>query len=79
MLNFQISLILLLFVALIQEHEKKKLKVAEIQRDAQEDAQKRNLTLDDLTQGLINYKHLGLDFEKADDGKIRYGIVVLRI
>ena len=32
----------------------------------------KNTTVDDLTRGIINYKYLGLDFEKAENQKLRY-------
>jgi hypothetical protein len=32
----------------------------------------KQTTVDDLTKGIVNYKHLGLDFEKAARGSLRY-------
>ena len=29
-------------------------------------------TIDDLTRGIVNYKYLGLDFEKAGENNLRY-------
>ena len=31
----------------------------------------KQATVTDLTRGIINYKYFGLDFEKADDGRLR--------
>jgi hypothetical protein len=31
----------------------------------------KRTTVDDLTQGIVNYKYLGLDFEKADNERLR--------
>ena len=31
----------------------------------------KEATVDDLTRGIINYKFLGLDFEKADNNELR--------
>lgn len=31
----------------------------------------KKTTLDDLTRGVINYKYLGLDFQKAEGNKLR--------
>ena len=39
------------------------------QADAIEEAKKT--TVDDLTRGIVNYKFLGLDFEKAHDDRLR--------
>mmetsp|Transcript_13929 Transcript_13929/g.20384 ORF Transcript_13929/g.20384 Transcript_13929/m.20384 type:complete len:105 (-) Transcript_13929:150-464(-) len=32
----------------------------------------KNTTIDDLTKGLINYKFLGLDFEKAEGNRLKF-------
>ena len=32
----------------------------------------KKTTVDDLTRGIVNYKYLGLDFEKAEGNKLRY-------
>ncbi len=32
----------------------------------------KRTTVDDLTQGIVNYKYLGLDFEKAENERLRY-------
>jgi hypothetical protein len=34
----------------------------------------KRTTVDDLTQGIVNYKYLGLDFEKAENERLRYVI-----
>ena len=39
-------------------------------KDATEAA--KQTTVDDLTRGIVNYKYLGLDFEKADNDRLRY-------
>lgn len=31
----------------------------------------KKTTVDDLTRGIINYKFLGLDFEKAEDDRLK--------
>jgi hypothetical protein len=31
----------------------------------------KKTTVDDLTRGIVNYKYLGLDFEKAEGNKLR--------
>jgi len=32
----------------------------------------KQTTVDDLTRGIVNYKYLGLDFEKAEHERLRY-------
>ena len=32
----------------------------------------KKITIEDLTKGMINYKYLCLDFEKAEEGRLRY-------
>jgi hypothetical protein len=36
----------------------------------------KNITVEDLTRGIVNYKYLGLDFEKAEGNRLRYVPVV---
>ena len=31
----------------------------------------KQTTVDDLTRGIVNYKFLGLDFEKAQDNRLK--------
>jgi hypothetical protein len=31
----------------------------------------KQTTVDDLTRGVLNYKFLGLDFEKAEDDRLK--------
>jgi len=31
----------------------------------------KQTTVDDLTRGIVNYKFLGLDFEKAEDDRLK--------
>lgn len=33
--------------------------------------EQKKITSDDLTRGIVNYKFLGLDFEKAEDDKLK--------
>jgi hypothetical protein len=37
----------------------------------------KRTTVDDLTQGIVNYKYLGLDFEKAENERLRYVALIL--
>jgi predicted anti-sigma-YlaC factor YlaD len=32
----------------------------------------KKTTVEDLTRGIVNYKYLGLDFEKAEGNRLRY-------
>jgi len=41
-------------------------KVKEIQDIKRKMENSKNTTIDDLTHGILNYKYLGLDFEKAE-------------
>ena len=56
----------------MKQHEEiqKKAKKAKEFTDAV--ALQNNLTVEDLTQGLLNYKQLGLDFQKAENESLRY-------
>jgi len=45
------------------------LEVRELKDKAEES---KKTTLDDLTRGIVNYKYLGLDFEKAENERLRF-------
>jgi hypothetical protein len=37
----------------------------------------KKTTVEDLTRGIVNYKYLGLDFEKAEGNRLRYVSMVI--
>ena len=37
----------------------------------------KDMTVDDLTRGMLNYKYLGLDFQRADHGRLKYVIAMV--
>ena len=49
-------------------HQERALEVRKLKQNAQVS---KEATVEDLTRGIINYKYLGLDFEKAGDDVLR--------
>ena len=73
MTKFSIFLLHFLFRILIftfseiEQEESKCLTRAQEARDLKNRVKEsKQTTIDDLTRGIVNYKHLGLDFQKAE-------------
>ena len=58
-------------------HSVHKDRVAESKRLKNDLQTSKTATVNDLTKGIINYKYSGLDFEKAEDGRLRYVIAII--
>ena len=55
-----------------KEEELEEARAAEVRAKKHLAEESKNTTVDDLTRGIVNYKYLGLDFEKAENQKLRY-------
>ncbi|GAX17091.1 kinetochore protein Spc25, fungi type [Fistulifera solaris] len=55
-----------------KEYNEFKERAVEVRRQKQETEMSKETTIDDLTRGIINYKYLGLDFERVPDDKLRF-------
>jgi hypothetical protein len=56
----------------LQQEEAKHRERAKEANDRKEKVEAaKQTTVDDLTRGIINYKFLGLDFEKAEDDRLK--------
>ena len=53
------------------EEEKCKDRAFTAQQQAAMAATSKDTTVNDLTRGLVNYKYLGLDFQKADHDRLK--------
>ena len=56
---------------LIQERQKLRDQLVQAKQQCDEVAIAAQTTVDDLTRGIVSYKCLGLDFEKADNEGLR--------
>ncbi|CAB9496324.1 Kinetochore protein Spc25 [Seminavis robusta] len=54
------------------EAKREEARASDVRSRKQAAEDSKNTTVDDLTRGIINYKFLGLDFEKADNQKLRF-------
>ena len=54
-----------------KEYNEFKERAVEVRRQKQETEMSKETTVDDLTRGIINYKYLGLDFERVPEDKLR--------
>ena len=54
-----------------KEEVTEQTRAAEVRAKKQFAEESKNTTVEDLTKGIINYKYLGLDFEKAENQKLR--------
>lgn len=73
--DFLFNYVRILFIyisELIEEHKQQKVRVQQTQRNWDAAKAAKQTTVDDLTRGIVNYKYLGLDFEKADHERLRY-------
>lgn len=59
------------FVDLQEQHQKEKTRVLQAQKLLNEAEAAKNVTVEDLTRGIVNYKYLGLVFEKAENERLR--------
>jgi hypothetical protein len=55
----------------MSDHSFQKDRVSEAQKLKENIESSKQATVNDLTRGIINYKYVGLDFEKAEDGRLR--------
>ena len=60
-----------------QEEAVESSKAEEVREKKLRAEESKNMTIEDLTKGVINYKYLGLDFEKAETGRLRYEQTVI--
>lgn len=58
-------------IELRKEYSEFKERAVELRRQKQETEMSKETTIDDLTRGIINYKYLGLDFERIPEDKLR--------
>ena len=58
-------------IGLEKEEAKEQARAAEVRAKKQFAEESKNTTVEDLTKGIVNYKYLGLDFEKAENQKLR--------
>jgi hypothetical protein len=56
------------------EHQSRAAEAREIKAKVEES---KKTTVEDLTRGIVNYKYLGLDFEKAEGNRLRYVSMVI--
>lgn len=62
----------LLLIAIALEEQKVRLRADDARHLKQQVEEDKKMTLDDLTRGVINYKNLGLDFERTEaEGRLR--------
>ena len=54
-----------------KQKEREEARAAEVRSKRFLAEESKNTTVEDLTRGIINYKYLGLDFEKAENQKLR--------
>lgn len=54
------------------KHSEIKQRAFEVRRHKQETEVATTTTMDDLTQGIVNYKYLALDFEQAGQDQLRF-------
>lgn len=57
---------------MIKAHSKQKEKAGKAKQNSETILRSGDEKLEDLTRGLVNYKSLGLDFEKVEGEKLRY-------
>lgn len=62
---------------LVYEHSVRKERASESKRIKDSFRSSKTATINDLTKGIINYKYTGLDFEKADDDRLRFSFTQL--
>jgi hypothetical protein len=56
---------------LLAEHKHQKARAVAANQQAAMVTASKETTVNDLTRGIVNYKWLGLDFEKADNERLR--------
>lgn len=66
-----------MFTALESEHSYHSNRAAEAQKLKEKVQSLKETTVNDLTKGILNYKYVGLDFEKAEGDRLRYVIISL--
>ena len=54
------------------EEDNCKVRAIAAQQQAAMVAASKDTTVNDLTRGSVNYKYLGLDFQKADHDRLKY-------
>ena len=54
------------------EQKEQKARVQQTKQLKESTEAAKQTTVDDLTRGIVNYKYLGLDFEKAENDRLRY-------
>ena len=54
-----------------QKEAKEQSKADKVVEQKTQVEEAKRTTVDDLTRGIVNYKFLGLDFEKAHDDRLR--------
>jgi len=58
--------------AMRKEEADYQLRAADVRDMKAKVEEAKKTTVDDLTRGIVNYKYLGLDFEKAEGNKLRF-------
>jgi hypothetical protein len=53
------------------DHDHQKARARAAQQQSASTAVSKKTTVNDLTQGIVNYKYLGLDFVKAEGDRLR--------
>jgi hypothetical protein len=57
---------------LCREEEDYKSRAIAKQQQATSMQTSKDITVQDLTRGMVNYKYLGLDFQKAENDRLKY-------
>jgi hypothetical protein len=65
------SLVITIQTALRAEHTREQARAKEAVQLKQKIEASKATTVNDLTRGIVNYKYLGLDFEKAEQERLR--------
>eukprot|EP00978_Attheya_sp_CCMP212_P007509 scaffold17391_cov54-Attheya_sp.AAC.5 len=62
---------------IMNEEAAQRARAEKARHQKEEVEEMKQTTVDDLTKGIVNYKHLGLDFEKAARGSLRFTFTLL--
>jgi len=54
-----------------EEEQREQARAASVRSQKRLVEESKEMTIEDLTRGIINYKYLGLDFQKAENTNLR--------